>query len=187
MGDDPNRELASAVLIPAPPPVVAFIEAFREQYAGGAFFHVPPHLTVMWPFVSPGRVADGADPALLAETTAKLREICQKAAPFSVTLDHYASFSEGVLYLAPQNPEPIVSLHRLILSVFPDYPPYGGAFNGFVPHMTLVIFESEDTLQAVPRPDFEPFTFRVTELHFMYGDLEAWDRWTLAATIPLGG
>lgn len=182
-----DRALVSTVLIPAPPEVAAFTESWRAQFAGADFFHVPPHLTVMWPFVSPGTVADGADPAILDATAAKLRDVCRDAAPFSLTLDRYAVFPRGgVLYLAPRDPAPIMALQDRIFAAFPQYVPYEGQHDTFIPHMTLGFFSSEEALAAAPKPAFEPFTWWVDAVHWLYGDLAELTRWQTAAVISLG-
>ncbi len=182
-----DRPLVSTVLICAPPDVAEFTETFRSRYAGVDYHHVPPHITVMWPFVSPGTVQQGADPAILEEATQKLRAVCQNVEPFLVTLDRYGTFAGRVLYLAPQDPTPIVALHEEILRAFPGYLPYGGQFGmALVPHLTLGFFDSEEELNAVPRPPFEPFTFRVGDVYFMYGDIEVPEPWKTVAIIPLG-
>lgn len=179
--------LTSAVLIIAPPEVAAFTDPIREAHlrGNGDVFRVPAHFSVMFPFVSPGTIGDGPDPAILEATIHKLKGVCAEAEPFSVTIDHYGSFP-GVLYLAPQDPAPIVALHQRILAAFPDYLPYGGAFGDFTPHMTLARFEDEAAMDAFERPDFAPMTFQVDAVQWRYGDLLMLESWTVAARIPLG-
>ena len=186
MAAETDRALVSAVVIPVPIAVAAFARAYREAYSEVDFYPVMPHITIMWPFVSPGTAASGPDPEVLRATADKLREVCRLFPPFMVTLDHYGTFP-GVLYLAPRDPAPILALHRRILAAFPDYLPYEGQFGGLNPHMTLGMFETAETLNAAPRPDFDPFTFLVEKVCFMYGDPGRRQPWETAAVIPLGG
>lgn len=192
MADKPDRALISralisAVIILAPPDVAAFVQEVRRLCDSCTRHPIPPHLTVMWPFLSPGSVDEGPDEALLAATSERLRHVCREIAPFRVRLECYETFASRVLYLAPSNPESIIAVHQRLLAEFPDYPPYGGAFGTFIPHLTVEVFETGNGIDTSPRPDFEPFEFEVTELLFMYGEPEMIERWTTAAVIPLEG
>jgi hypothetical protein len=59
-----------------------------------------------------------------------------------------------VTYLAP---EPAATFRRLtseLHKLFPEFPPYGGAFDEIVPHLTVPLTEGEDlsTLAAALTP-----------------------------------
>ena len=181
------REYMSGVLIPAPPEVDAFVRRFRERNPGIAMHHVPPHITLMVPFVPPGPVGQPPNLDVLDTATARLNGICRQVAPFEVCLDHYDMFPGGVLYLALRDDRPVVNLYRRIQAAFPEYPPYGGQFDAFVPHMTLDVYGSDEALAVVPRPSFEPFVFTVTEILVAYGDPDIEDVWAVHATVPLEG
>ncbi|MBN1964089.1 MAG: 2'-5' RNA ligase family protein [Anaerolineae bacterium] len=188
MTDEGERALEAAVVILAPPEVAAFVESFRARYLNSENQLIPAHITVLYPFVSPGTVATGPDSDVIVAAGVRLGQACREAAPFTVTLDHYATFpTGGVLFLAPQDPAPIVALQQHLQAAFPEYPPYGGLYADFIPHMTLGFFENRERLEAAPRPTFAPFTFRVETLHFLYGDFTIPQRWTTAAIVPLGG
>ncbi|MFC1959858.1 2'-5' RNA ligase family protein [Chloroflexota bacterium] len=180
-----DQRLVSAVIIPAPPEVVSFAEQLRQLY-GKNHEHVPPHITVLWPFVTLGSVDMGVDDQLLALTSTQLQAICQDIEPFSLTLDRYGIFGGDVniLYLALRDPQPFITFYERLRAVFPEYPLYGGQFAEVTPHLTLI--EAEQPLDALPCSPFEPFTFTVRTVHFMYGDTSFLQPWTLAAEIPLG-
>ena len=55
-----------------------------------------------------------------------------------------------VVYLAPEPSEPFDRLTEAIDARFPDFPPYAGAFDGVIPHLTIT--ESA----AAPLDDIEP-------------------------------
>jgi 2'-5' RNA ligase len=187
----PQHVLISGVLIMMPEAVAAFARDFRARYAvrhpSTVVHSVPPHISLMVPFVPPGRVGGPLDTTALNEATARLREVCRSVAPFTVTLDRYGTFPGGVLFLAPRDPEPTKRLYHLIQAAFPEYPAYGGEYAEFVPHMTLDVYGTDEALAGVPRPAFEPFSFGVREVVVAYGDLEVADSWTLHAVVPLGG
>jgi 2'-5' RNA ligase len=180
-----GREYMSGVLIPAPPEVDAFVRRFRERYPGTAMHHVPPHITLMVPFVPPGRVGEPPNLEVLDAAATRLRGVCRQVAPFPVCLDHYGMFPGGVLYLALRDDRHVTDLHRRIQAAFPDYPAYGGQFNDFVPHMTLDVYGTDEALAMVPRPSFAPFEFTVSEILIAYGDPEVEDVWAVHATVPL--
>ncbi len=181
-----EEALSSAIVIPAPPPVADFVETFRREHPGREPYALLPHITVMWPFISPGTVNGGPDEALLHRTIDRLRRVCREVQPFMVTLDRYGTFPGGVLYLAPQDPTPIIALHQKILAEFPEYPPYGGEYGALIPHMTLGVFGDDELLSTLPRPALEPLSFLVDRLCFMYGDQNFLRPWVRAAVIPLG-
>jgi hypothetical protein len=48
-----------------------------------------------------------------------------------------AWFGQDVLWLAPRPGEPFRALTRAVSAAFPGYLPYGGAYDGVVPHLTV--------------------------------------------------
>lgn len=41
------------------------------------------------------------------------------------------------MFLSPDPSPGLDSLFQALLTAFPDYPPYGGQFEGWVPHLTV--------------------------------------------------
>jgi 2'-5' RNA ligase len=89
---------------------------------------MPAHVTVVYPFL-PGRRIDD-------ETERELQDITGRSASFEFSLDGIGHFP-GVVYLAPEPSEPFVDLTRAIEARWPDHPPYEGAFDTVVPHVTV--------------------------------------------------
>jgi 2'-5' RNA ligase superfamily len=56
--------------------------------------------------------------------------------PFEVAFRSTSRFP-GTLILPPEPAEPFVAMTETLLGAFPDYPPYGGAFEKVVPHLTV--------------------------------------------------
>jgi 2'-5' RNA ligase len=188
MIDASDRPLTSAVLICAPPEPAAFVRAYRQTLGAEGMHHVPPHITVMYPFVSPGTVGAGMDSAVVTETTAQLRSVCRSIAPFSITVDSYGVFAaSGVLYLALREPQPVIVAQEKLLAAFPKYVPYGGEFDTFIPHMTIGVFGPDSAVLGQAHPAFDPFIWQVEKLYFMVGDLKSTTMWQTAAVIPLEG
>lgn len=91
---------------------------------------IPPHVTVLFPFVSP----DEIDDATIAAVDAVLAPIPR----FDFQLTRTAWFGdEEVLWLAPEPAGPFQRITTVLAEAFPDYPPYGGQFDGLVPHLTI--------------------------------------------------
>ena len=119
-GDPPT-----ALLIPGPPDLVARPRRVRRLVRG-----IPPHITLLFPFVPARRMT--------SETLAALAELFRSQTAFEYSFTGLGRFpEEGVLYLAPEPADPFVALTRAISSRFPEHQPYGGAYADIVPHMTV--------------------------------------------------
>lgn len=94
---------------------------------------VPAHVTLLYPFLP------RADDELVAE----LRSLFASVPAFEFGLARIERFPDGTAWLAPEPPEPFVALTRTIVERFPAYPPYGGAHDEIVPHLTIAQGEGE--------------------------------------------
>lgn len=166
--------MQTAVVIYAPYAVQTLAVPLMRQHAPDDFIRVPPHLTVMYPFVPVEQMAQ-------AET--RLRQIAAGFAPFDLTLSGYGQFP-GVTYMQPTDPEPVRALSRAVFAAFPQHPPYGGQFgNEITPHLTVALWRDQP---PVTLPAYTPVTFRVERLHFIYGMGSGAFPWLTYAVIPLG-
>lgn len=89
---------------------------------------MPAHITLVFPFV-PVHLLDGT-------AVASLAELFETVPEFEFALGSFGSFP-GTLYLVPEPAGAFVSLTESIVRRFPDSPPYGGAFESIVPHLTV--------------------------------------------------
>jgi 2'-5' RNA ligase len=105
---------------------------------------VPAHITVLYPFKPPEEIT----PSVIAE----LEQLFSRFRPFPFSLARLATFP-GALYLVPSPGEPFVELTRAVHERFPETPPYRGAFDEVVPHLTVGHV-----------PDERPFERVVTEV-----------------------
>jgi len=171
-------ELQTALLIIPPPEVQAFAAPLRQKYASEVHLQGPAHITLFYPFIPPAEIST---------TTTILESLCSDVVPFKLTLDRYGHF-EATHYLAPANPELVLSLHRILLSAFPDYPPYEGQHGtALIPHLTLVYNENPEMANPVTLPPSPSFTFVVDQLYLYLGFAEGNIPWIPVAIIPLGG
>jgi 2'-5' RNA ligase len=112
---------ASTLIVPVPAAAELLDESARE--AG-----MPPHITLVYPFIPAGRI-DGA-------VEAELASVLGATAPFEFRLERVGRFP-GVVYLAPEPAEPFAALVQALLGRWPEHPPYGGEFEELVPHLTV--------------------------------------------------
>jgi Aminoglycoside-2''-adenylyltransferase/2'-5' RNA ligase superfamily len=154
---------ATTLIVPVPSAGGLLHESSRE--AG-----LPAHITILYPFLTNRAV--GRDTELALETL--LREI----PPFEFTLSRVGSFP-GVVYLAPEPATPFVAMTQALVERWPDHPPYRGAYEEIVPHLTVAYGD------AVPAGLAErlPIGARAEEVWLMG---RAGGRWVRRKAFPLG-
>jgi 2'-5' RNA ligase superfamily len=127
----------SGLIVPLPDlePVVG---QWRARY-DTQFADTPAHVTVLFPWIPPDSL-----------TEADLDAVGQLATtwqPFEVCFGQFGTFDDaGVHYLAPEPADPFLVLTEDVCTVWPEYPPYEGAFAEVTPHLT--VSSSADAEQA---------------------------------------
>jgi 2'-5' RNA ligase len=105
------------------------VRRFRRRLDPAFRVSIPAHVTVLHPF---------APTSSMDATTANgLGVLFGSFDSFEFTLDEVGWFDERVLYLSPTPAAPFVDLTTAVSGAFPDYKPYGGAFDQIVPHLTI--------------------------------------------------
>ena len=89
---------------------------------------VPAHVTILFPFLAPESIDEGVETIL--------REIASAVDSFEVRFDRVGRFTD-VVWLAPEPVDPFARLTDAVASRWPDHPPYGGAFEQVVHHLTV--------------------------------------------------
>lgn len=108
---------------------------WRARHDPSAADGMPAHVTLVHPF----RAHDAID----AEAEASLAHLFAQAAPFDLHFHEPRRFpATSVLWLAPQNPAPVVALVRALGLAFPEHLPYAGAHPDTVPHLTVANLKS---------------------------------------------
>lgn len=162
------RPPPTALIVPVPAAHVA-VEAYNRR-TGPLEPGMPPHVTVLWPFL---RRFGRSDRTLLDEVGAAIE-------PFEFDLAAIGRFP-GVTFLRPQPSEPFVRLTKLVWERWPQHPPYEGAFDDVVPHVTLA--HEDEPLATDALDDLLPLTTRATELVA----LQPWrGRWRPLYRVELG-
>lgn len=169
---DGVSESAVVVRVPVPPAV----ERLRRRWDWAAQAGVPAHVTILYPFIP---VNDLDLPVRHA-----LAGIAAEHQPFDVRFARVGRFPT-VVYLAPDPPAPFTRLTDAIHARFPDFPPYEGAFEVVIPHLTVVesIEAPLDEVAAVAETAL-PFHHRVTRLEVLVQGPD--DRWRTRWRLRLG-
>ena len=89
---------------------------------------MPAHVTVLYPFMDPK--------GLGRQRRARLATVFAGFPPLGLVFSRIGRFPE-VLWVAPDEPEPVMAMVRAVAAAFPDYPPYGGQFATIIPHVTV--------------------------------------------------
>ncbi|GAA4126832.1 2'-5' RNA ligase family protein [Nocardioides fonticola] len=165
-----------AIPVPALEPFVRERTAFYDPSfvsADPTFVHA--HLTVLAPWI--------AEPT--ASDLGVVERIARETASFSVRLARIGEFPDGVLHLVPEPDDGLRALTARLVEAFPAYPPYGGAYDDVVPHVTLDRRGPEVTPETVHAAiaDLLPVDLAVERI-----DLQWWanDDCRVLASFPLG-
>lgn len=134
------------------------------------------HITLLAPFFTLAEIDD----ALLHRLTRFFSDVT----PFGYSLTEVCAFPSGIAYLAP---EPAASFRKLTQELhheFPEFPPYGGAFDEIVPHLTVPLPPGEDveTLTAALATTL-PIHTQAVEAVLMHVEE---DNTHVIATLPFG-
>jgi hypothetical protein len=113
-------------LIVAVPEAESAVADLRLQHDSSAALGVPAHLTILYPFVDAATIDERA-----------LEEVIAGHEAFDFELVSVETFDDGHVYLAPTRPDRFVALTDSVWGRWPDHPPYGGAFETVVPHLTI--------------------------------------------------
>jgi 2'-5' RNA ligase len=170
-----GRARPTAVLVPVPAAGPAFASWGLPPGGAGAAPGMPPHVTVLFPFLTPDRVDDGVRDGLSL--------IAAATAPFTFDLVAVERFP-GVLYLAPRPAEPFAALTAAVVARWPGHPPYGGAFDEVVPHLTVASGAEPGGLEAQVAAAL-PLAARAEELVLMSEGADG--TWERLDAFALGG
>jgi 2'-5' RNA ligase len=172
--DEPG---ATALVVPTPEAERAIGRFYREHSAAGRE-GMPPHITLLAPFVPIPRLDDAVE--------GRLRRVLAKHAPFDFWLDRVERFAGGVLYLAPQPSLQFVELTEALAAEFPDHPPYGGEHEEVIPHATVAVSYDRRPLDRIAH-DLEPklpIACRAASAELVERGADS--RWSLRRSYPLG-
>jgi hypothetical protein len=117
-------------LIVSVPAAEAIVGEHRDHLDVAASWGVPAHVTVLYPFIEP---VSARDPDVLAAIGAAVGTV----SAFGCSFRRTAWFGDDTLWLDPDPAQPFRDLTAAVWSAFPDHPPFGGAHDTVVPHLTV--------------------------------------------------
>ena len=167
------KDTAVLVHVPEAEPVVG---EWRLKHTYDGPLGIPPHVTMLFPFVP-------AD-ELTSEVEKRLARLLATIEPFDVTFPPTARFPD-VLYLEPEPSERFAELTAAIAAEWPEYPPYEGAHEVVIPHLTVAEGEDEQLFERI-KADVEaglPLETHVGEAQLYVED--AAGRWHEHSRLPL--
>ncbi len=158
------------------PEAAPTVDQWRVPYTRHGGLGVPAHVAVLYPF---------APRASLDETL--LGQVCQLAerhAAFDVVFRRVERWPDGIVYLPPEPPAPFVSLTEDACARWPAYPPYGGAHEEHLPHLTVSHDEAVADRAARAVAGALPIAARAHELTLLVEGEDG--RWQAEARFRLG-
>ena len=166
----------TALLAPVPR-VGPLIDPWRRRHDPSAALGMPPHVTVLAPFLAPGE--------LTTSDLDALRGIMAVREPLEVDLATVGMFDTDVLHLRLDPEGPLRELTEAVHAQFPEAPPYGGRHAEVVPHVTVG--------HAIPRPSARHAAralMLALPVHVRIDVVQLWvgtnGSWTVAASFPMG-
>ena len=172
----------SALIVPVALP--ATLEQLRDRFDPSASQGVPGHITLLYPFMPPGKQQH--------EVLTRVALIAAAVPAFSFTLGRVQRWPD-VVSLLPDPSEPFSRLVRALAEDFPDYPPYAGAHavNDIMPHVTIAQSRRPEDLDRAQEAlsTLEPITMRCEEVAFIARQpSKHWQFvWRYRLPIKLGG
>jgi 2'-5' RNA ligase len=167
-------EPASAIVIRVPVPPA--LQRLRTTWDWGARVGVPAHVTLLFPFLPAAQLGP--------EVRRTLAAVAAGTPPFDVRFVRVGRFP-SVVYVAPEPAAPFAALTNAFMARYPDLPPYGGAFDEVIHHLTVAESEA-DPLDAVAAAAARvlPFEHHVSALEVLVEGGEG--RWRTRWRLPLG-
>ncbi|HET7807153.1 MAG TPA: 2'-5' RNA ligase family protein [Gaiellaceae bacterium] len=163
---------AVLVHVPEAEPVVG---AWRREHTNDAPLGMPPHVTILHPFVPR---------AGLAEAEPRLAELVARHEAFGATFARTARFP-SLLYLQPEPAEPFQRLTEAVAAAWPEHPPYEGAHDTVVPHLTIAESEDASLLDSIAAEVERQLPLRRRVEHVSLFVEDDGGRWSEHSRLPL--
>ena len=160
------------VAVPEAEPIVG---EWRRRHTHDAPLGLAAHVTLLFPFVPATRVPEAEE---------RLARLIVRRRCFEVSFGSTALWPE-VLYLEPEPAEPFAELTAAIAGEWPEHPPYEGAHETVIPHLTVAESDDAALLRSIAA-EVElhlPVVAAVTAASVFVEDEDA--RWHEHARLPL--
>ncbi|MHB1293857.1 MAG: 2'-5' RNA ligase family protein [Anaerolineae bacterium] len=168
----------TAIDLLPPREIAGFADRYRRLYARQHFARVPPHVTLLYPFVP-------FDDLQAAYET--LQQVCLETPAPCLRVTEFGVFEATLrLFLRVEPAEALQDVQLKLLARFPHCQPENRRYGGLVPHITVGHFRDREELYAA----YEPlqsvrldYAFVADVLHITYGN--GTSVWRTARTLPL--
>ena len=152
----------------AVPEAESIVGPLRSRYDDADVTGIPAHITLLYPF---GDRDDG------------LADLFAQFEPFDFSLTEMRRWPDMV-WLTPEPAAPFVRLTRALVERYPEHPPYEGAHDQVIPHLTVALHHAVPRDVGLELVHRLPITARATEAV----QLEEYEpgRWRERTRFPLG-
>lgn len=171
-----SRHLFFAAIVP-PEPILGDLQKmklyFRDRYNSSKSLNSPPHVTLLAPFALPQ--------AQQPELNYTLAGTCQTTEPFNITLQHFGSFSDKVIFVDVAKNEALLTFRDKLVAAVKSNPAfnYNYARREFMPHITLAFRDLSRRHFQEAWKEFEHKTyeaaFEAPTLTLLKHDGKAWN------------
>lgn len=167
---------STALLVPIPR-VGPLIAPWAQRYDPSAARGVPPHVTVLFPFLPTHE--------LTTEDLARVEAVCASHPATEVDLARVGMFEQGeVLHLRPEPDTPFRAMTQNLQREWPDLQPYGGRHGDPTPHVTVGFHMPRPAARHAARALMLALPIRVP-VHAVQLWAEGPDGWVHVSTFPL--
>ncbi|HLU30340.1 MAG TPA: 2'-5' RNA ligase family protein [Acidimicrobiia bacterium] len=167
----------SALIVPVPD-AETVVGPWRESLDPACEWGVPAHITVLYPFVPPDEID--------SEIQGRLQDVLARVPAFDFRLASVEWFADDVAWARPEPAGPFRDLTARVSEAWPAFPPYEGAFDEVIPHLTIC--QGADprhmAVAAAAVAERLPIHARADRVRLMAGRFEA-DSWTTLAEFRL--
>ncbi len=169
---------SASTLVILVPSAHGTVGKIRRKLDSSAAWSVPLHISLIYPFAAPDSISE--------HDTARLGGLLREIDPFDFVLSEIGWFDQRVMYIAPIPKAPFVELTNRIGAEFPQYRPYGGAYDEVVPHLTVGEGLRPARMRRAARrlERHLPIGAAATEVSLMAPDSAG--RWSVLQRFPLG-
>ena len=143
------------------------VGALRLAHDWSAARGVPAHITILFPFADAPEVDEQA-----------VADVVTAFPAFDFHLDRVGRFEGGAVWLHPEPSAPFAALTEAVWRRFPAYPPYEGAHDVVVPHLTVSDTPREIDVRL-------PIRARAREVVLIEEGADG--RWSVRRRFPLQG
>ncbi len=128
-------------LILAAPGLMVGVQNWRLAALPGSRLDVPPHLSVLYPWVD--REPTEEDHLRVSDATRDLR-------PLMITFREVGTFP-GFVWLRPEPRDAVWAVYQAVAAAFAELAPYAGKHPHVIPHLTVATCEPEETPRLAAR------------------------------------